>query len=78
MISLFKQQFDQLPPSNPATIDLARALPTLSVVFGSRRGGIGAGNLPASVIFLGSVAHCLAEENCCCCCFQKQINPYVS
>lgn len=59
-----------LPPSRPATIDLARALPTLSVVFGSRRGGIGAGSLPPSVIFLGNVAHCLAfmaDENCCCC-----------
>lgn len=60
-----------LPPSSPATIDLARARPTLRAVLGSRRGGIGAGNLPPSVILRGNVAHCLAfiaDENCCCCC----------
>lgn len=51
---------------NPATIDLARARPTLRVVFGSLRGGMGAGDLPsvppiATLLlpFRGRVAYCL-------------------
>lgn len=43
---------------NPATIDLALALPTLSVVLGSLRGGAGAGDLPPPPAALrGSVAY---------------------
>lgn len=42
------------------------ALPTLSVVFGSRLGGIGAGILLPSVILRGNVAHCLALIDSCC------------
>lgn len=51
---------------NPATIDRALARPTLRVVFGSRRGGTGAGDLPrvppTTTLLLplrGRVAYCL-------------------
>lgn len=57
-------QIDLLP--NPATIDRALARPTLSVVFGSLRGGTGAGDLPSvppiTTLLLplrGKVAYCL-------------------
>lgn len=69
--------FSMLLPSRPATIDLARARPTLSVVFGSRRGGTGAGNLPPTGIFRGNVANWRADggvpKPCCCmrCCCWK-------
>lgn len=44
-------------PSSPATIDFARARPTLRVVRGSRRGGAGAGNLPGPLMRRGKVEH---------------------
>lgn len=47
-------------PSRPATIDFARALPTLKVVLGSRRGGAGAGNFPGPLMRRGNVKHCRA------------------
>lgn len=50
---------------NPATIDRALARPTLKVVFGSLRGGTGAGDLPSvppiTTLLLplrGKVAYC--------------------
>lgn len=41
--AFFRSSVSVQLPSIPANIDLARALPTLKVVFGSLRGGRGAG-----------------------------------